>query len=128
MLFTINRGVRTRTLEGDGGKPLRHDNEGPTPYTFFLFLIYDGRKPKARIAEIVKLYSFENLQNLLKARNTSFCVVVVSSLFSSVERESDIGDRKLESWTLGILEDCRVLDFVCDVEDPFGILPKYDAL
>ena len=74
---------------------------------FLLFLMYDGRKPKAQIADIVKIYSFENLQNSLKARNTR--VFVVS--FSSADGQLDIGDRKLESWTLGFVEDCRFLKF-----------------
>ena len=50
--FTINRSVHTRTSEGNGEKPSRHDNEGP--FLLFLFGPYDGRKPKARIAEIMK--------------------------------------------------------------------------
>ena len=39
------------------------------PYTFLFCLIHDGRKPKARIAEIFKFYSIENFQNYVKARN-----------------------------------------------------------
>ena len=50
---TINRCVHTRALEDVGEKPSRHENEGPV-LIFFLKIIYDGRKPKARIAEIVK--------------------------------------------------------------------------
>ena len=43
------------------------------PSLYFLsFLMYDGRKPKARIADIVKFYIFENDQNSRKARNTVF--------------------------------------------------------
>ena len=42
---------------------------GFPPYTFHLFVIYDGRKPEAKIAEILKFQSFENFENMLKARN-----------------------------------------------------------
>ena len=58
---TINRRVHTRALEGGGEKPSRHDHEGPPFICCFirfvfliLCLVYDGRKPKALIAEIVK--------------------------------------------------------------------------
>ena len=39
---------------------------GPSLY---FFVVCDGRKPKARIAQIVKCKGVENLQNLLKSRN-----------------------------------------------------------
>ena len=52
LVFTINRSVHKRTLEGDGEKP-RATQMRDDPLTFSLFLIYDGRKPKARISEIV---------------------------------------------------------------------------
>ena len=55
----INRNVHTRTLEGDGDKQSRHENAGPHPYTFPLFLIYDGRQPPTKISEILKFKSFE---------------------------------------------------------------------
>ena len=65
----MNRSVHKRTLEGDGEKPSRHENEGAL---LVFVLMYDGRKPKARIAEIMKFYSFENLQILRKARHVFF--------------------------------------------------------
>ena len=102
----MHRNVHKLTLEGDGQKPSRHENEGPLLIFVLGFLIYDVRKPKARIAEIVKFDSFEHFQNWLKAINA--CLFFQFSLFmfvfvlfvSSADRESEIEDRKLESWTL----------------------------
>ena len=34
------------------------------------------------------------------------CVCVCCCFVCSVDRQSEIGDRKLESWTLGHIEDC----------------------
>ena len=67
--------------------------------------MYDGRKAKARITDIVKFFSVENFQNSLKARNT--CL-----FFSYADRQSEIGNRKLESWTLGHFEYCVFVCFV----------------
>ena len=53
----INRNVHKRTLEGDGEKPSRHQNDGPLLIRL-LYFVYDGRRPKARISEILKIYSF----------------------------------------------------------------------
>ena len=40
-----------------------------TPYcSLFLLFFYDGRKPKANIAEILKFQSFENFQNMRKGQ------------------------------------------------------------
>ena len=48
-VYAINRSVHKRTLEGDGEKTSRHENE--------------GRKPEANIAEILKFQSFEKARN-----------------------------------------------------------------
>ena len=49
---------------------------------------------------------------------------------SSVDRESEIGDRKLESWTLRILEDCSFFCFflIYVLYDSFGYSPKCYAI
>ena len=50
-------------------------------------------------------------------------------MFFSVDRQSEIGDQKLESWTLGNVEDCRVFfEIPYDVYDSFVCFPKCDAL
>ena len=64
-----NRHVHKRTLEGDGEKPSRHEHEGPLLILFFFVIFIMDVKPKARIAEIVEFYSFENLENSPKVRN-----------------------------------------------------------
>ena len=87
-------------------------------HSLYVSSILDLCKPKARIAEIVKCYSFETLQNSREARNAYVCfIVVVVFVFRccccclficfscSADRQSEIGDRKLESWTLGIVKD-----------------------
>ena len=40
-VFAINRSVHKRTLEGDGKKTSRREHEGPHPYVFLFFLIFD---------------------------------------------------------------------------------------
>ena len=88
---------------------------GTPPYTFPLIVIYDGAK--GNNLGIVNFYSFENLQNSLKARNVSSCFLLFffRSLFLvlkccyfclSADIQSEIGDRKLESWTLGSFDHC----------------------
>ena len=91
---------------------------------------------KVRIAEIVTFFSFENFQNSLKARFASLCCVCCLKLFAVlffvfgffVDRQSKIGDRKLESWTLGHIEDCSLF-FICfdDLYDFFECSRKCDA-
>ena len=61
-------------------------------------------------------------------------------LFSSADRQSEIVDRKLESWTCGNVEDWRLFLFLCykicslflkcfkHVYDSFVCSPKCDAL
>ena len=44
------------------------------------------------------------------------CVFLCFLLFSSADRQSEIGDRKLESWTLGNVEDWR---FFCLIPSDF---------
>ena len=48
--LTINRCIHARTLEGDGEKPSRHENEGPLLVLSFLF-VYDEPKWKAKIED-----------------------------------------------------------------------------
>ena len=128
---------------------------GTSPYTFFFVLIYDGRKTKARVAEIVKSYSFEKLQKSPKARNTVLCLFLLRScllfvfvcfvsfcllggnmfyVFSSADKQSEIGHRKLESWTLGHFEYCCCfvsfwcLFFLLDFYNFIAFLQKCYAL
>ena len=46
-VFTLNRHVRKRTLEDDGEKPSRRENEGPllTPSVYCWFMMDVSQKP-----------------------------------------------------------------------------------
>ena len=91
----INRYIHTRALEGDGEKPSRHENEGAFLIFVMLLLVYDGRKPKARIAEIIKLKSIENFQNLLKSRNAF--VQMLATRINKLPLSFEYSKRKLMS-------------------------------
>ena len=47
----------------------------------------------------------------------SVCMCVVLFCVYSVDRESEIGDRKLESWTLRNVEDCCFSCYFNDLTD-----------
>ena len=56
-----------------------------------------------------------------------FCLfsVFVLLFMSADDRQSEIGNRKLESGTLGNVEDCRfVFNMLYDVDDPFVFLQQ----
>ena len=45
--FAINRSVHTRTSQGDGEQPSRHEHEGPLRI-FSHSCFFDGRQPEAK--------------------------------------------------------------------------------
>ena len=97
-VITIDGIVHTRTLEDDSNKNHRATKMRDPSLYISLILIYDGRKPKARVAEIVTFWSFENLENLLKAR------FVVCLFLLLIE--------KFEFWTYANVEDYCFVSFI----------------
>ena len=89
-VFAINRSVHKRTLEGDGEKSSRNENGGPLLILLLVVLFHAGRKPKARISEILKFYSFENFQNSQKQWQEymflSFLIILLVCCFYVVYR------------------------------------------
>ena len=61
--FTINRSVHTRTLEGDGEKPSRHENEGPLLIRFFYFGFMMDVSQRRTSQNISKFQSFDKARN-----------------------------------------------------------------
>ena len=91
-VFTINRNVHQRALEGDVEPPWRHENQGP-----LLIRFYGQNRRNLEILQFRELSEFATGQEYV------FCFVL------HADRQSEIGDRKLECWTF--LEMLKIVAF-----------------
>ena len=72
----MNRCIHTRTLEGDGEKPSRHENEAPL--LILLCLFYDGCKRKARIETQFRIRRHRELSEVTKDQ-TCVCLNMINA-------------------------------------------------